>query len=75
MSTQGAFLVNADIKKAYRMVLVHPCDQHLFGVQWEANVYVDLMLPFGLKSAARIFLTVANALQWILRFKSLILLE
>ena len=68
---RGAFLVKADITEAYRMVPVHPCDQHLLGVQWEGNVYVDLVLSFGLRSAPSIFLAVADALQWILVQKGL----
>ena len=32
-----AFLVKADVKKAYRMVPVHPEDQYLLGVQWEGS--------------------------------------
>ena len=69
---KGAFLVKADIKEAYRMVPVHPCDQHLLGVQWEGNVYV---FPFGQRSAPRIFLAVADALQWILVQKGLQILH
>ena len=53
---KGAFLVKADIKEAYRMVPVHPQDQCLLGVQWKDNTYVDLALPFGLRSAPIIFL-------------------
>ena len=34
---RGSFLVKADIKEAYRMVPVHPEDQHLIGVQWERS--------------------------------------
>ena len=30
---KGSFLVKGDIKEAYRMVLVHPEDQHLLGVR------------------------------------------
>ena len=47
---RGAFLV-----KAYRMVPVHPEDQHLLGVLWEGIVYIDKMLPFGLRSALKMF--------------------
>ena len=37
---RGCFLVKADIKKAYRMVPVHPQGQHLLGVQWKSAVYI-----------------------------------
>ena len=63
---RGCFLVKVDIKEAYRMVPVHPQDQHLLGVQWESAVYIDKVLPFGLRSAPKIFSVVADAVQWIL---------
>ena len=60
-----SFLVKADIKEAYRMVLVHPDEQSLLGVLWDGRVYIDRMLPFGLSSAVIIFSAVADTLQWI----------
>ena len=63
---RGALLVKADIKEAYRMVPVHPHDQHLLGVSWQDSYYVDRMLPFGLRSAPKIFSAVADGLQWIM---------
>ena len=63
---RGAFLVKADIKEAYRMLPIHPHDQPLLGVQWRGITYTDSALPFGLRSAPKIFSAVADALQWIL---------
>ena len=63
---EGALLVKADIKEAYRMIPIHPDDQHLLGICWNECVYMDRMLPFGLRSAPKIFTAVADALQWIL---------
>jgi len=63
---RGSFLVKADIKEAYRIVPVHPEDQHFLGVYWEGSLYVDKVLPFGLRSAPKIFSALANALQWTL---------
>ena len=68
---RGTFLVKADIKEVYRMVPVHPEDQHLLGVLWEGIVYVDKILPFGLCSAPKIFSALADAVQWILTNKSI----
>ena len=65
-SWQGALLVKADIKEAYRMIPVHPHDHHLLGVRWNNSYYVDRMLPFGLGSAPKIFYAVADAIQWML---------
>ena len=64
---QGAFLVKADIQEAYRMIPVHPQDRWLLGVQWQGELFIDLVLLFGLRSAPKIFSTVADAIQWILR--------
>ena len=63
---KGALLVKADIKEAYRMIPIHPDDQHLLGIHWNECVYIDRMLPFSLRSAPKIFTAVADALQWIL---------
>ena len=64
---RGALLAKLDIKSAYRLVPVHPEDRHLLGVEWKTQCYVDGMLPFGLRSAPKIFTAVADALEWILR--------
>ena len=68
---KGAFLVKADIQEAYRMVPVHAEDQHLLGVCWDGTVYIDRVLPFGLRSAPKLFSAVADALQWILHKKDI----
>lgn len=63
----GALLAKADIKSAYRLVPVHPEDRLLLGVEWEGLHYIDAMLPFGLRSAPKIFTAVADALEWCIR--------
>ena len=47
----GALMAKLDIKSAYRLVPVHLSDRHLLGVEWNGAIYVDGMLPFGLRSA------------------------
>lgn len=59
-------LVKLDIKDAYRIVPVHPSDYHLLGIQWRGNTYVDRALPFGLRSAPKIFNAVADIIAWVL---------
>ena len=61
---RGSLLAKVDIESAYRLIPVHPSDWLLLAVQWEDNLYVDLMLPFGLRSAPKIFNAVADALAW-----------
>ena len=63
---RGACLVKADIKEAYRMVPVHAEDQPLLGMRWNGATYIDRFLPFGLRSAPKIFTAVADAIQWVL---------
>ncbi len=62
----GTYLAKFDIESAYRMVPVHPDDQPLLGMSWKGKVYFDKALPFGLRSAPKIFSAVADAMQWIL---------
>lgn len=40
---------------------VHPHDRHLLGMCWEGQVFIDQALPFGLRSAPKLFTAVADA--------------
>ena len=60
----GTELAKADVKAAYRLVPVHPHDRPLLAMQWQGNVYIDTALPFGLRSAQKLFNAVADALEW-----------
>ena len=59
-------LIKLDIKDAYRIVPVHPSDYHLLGIEWRGNTYLDRALPFGLRSAPKIFNALADFVTWIL---------
>ena len=59
-------LVKMDLKDAYRMVPVHPHDQSLLGISWQGRTYIDWALPFGLRSAPKLFSAVADAIAWVL---------
>ena len=61
---EGALLAKVDIESAYRQIPVHPQDRPLQAMQWDGDVFVDPMLPFGLRSAPKIFNAVADALTW-----------
>lgn len=43
----------------------------LLGMSWKGKVYVDATLPFGLRSAPKIFTAVVDACEWILRQRGL----
>ena len=62
---RGTLMAKMDIESAYRMVPVHPSDRLMLGMQWKGGVFFDTRLPFGLRSAPKIFMAVADALQWI----------
>ena len=62
-----ALLAKVNIKSAYRLVPVHPDDRPLLGLVWNGEYFVDAMLPFGLRSAPKIFTAVADALEWCFR--------
>ena len=61
---RGALLAKVDIEAAYRLIPVHPQDRVLQGIQWNSMTYINPMLPFGLRSAPKIFNTVADGLHW-----------
>ena len=59
----GAELAKVDIRSAYRIIPVHPEDRWLLGMVWEGALYIDTVLPFGLRSAPKIFNAVADAVE------------
>ena len=63
---RGALMAKTDLKSAYRHVPVHPADQHLLGLEWNGTTYLDRALPFGLRSAPKLFTAVADGLSWAL---------
>ena len=46
---------------------MHPEDRWLLGMMWEGALYIGTVLPFGLRSAPKIFNAVADAVEWIVR--------
>ena len=60
---RGTQLSKADIKSAYRNVPVHPEDRWLTGMKWRDRLFVDAALPFGLRSAPKIFTAMADAAE------------
>ena len=63
---QGAMLAKFDVSGAFRTVPVHPDDRHLLGMRWKCHTYADKVLPFGLRSASKLYNAVADGLLWIL---------
>ena len=65
----GALMAKFDVEAAYRNIAVHPEDCYLFGMKWRGQSFMDLALPFGLRSAPHIFNSVAELVEWIIRNK------
>lgn len=62
---KGFLLAKIDIESAFRNIPVHPDDRHLLGMMWEGDLYIDTVLPFGLRSAPKIFNAIADGLEWV----------
>ena len=62
----GTVLAKFDLESSYQQIPVHPQDRRLLGVMWGGQHYVDGALPFGLRSAPKLFNAVADALLWIM---------
>ena len=63
---RGVVLAKFDLESAYWLIPVHPADHLLLGMKWGGSVYMDGALPFGLWSAPKLFMAVADALLWII---------
>ena len=59
-----AELVKMDLSNACQIVPVRPDDQALLGISWQGSTFVDQALPFGLRSAPKIFTDIADCLAW-----------
>ena len=57
-------LAKLNIKSAFRLLPVHPADRHLLGIEWRNSIYLDTCLPFGLRSAPKLFNILADLLEW-----------
>ena len=66
---RGCLLAKTDLKSAYWAVPVHPDDRPRLDMNWRDALFLDAALPFGLRSAPKIFSAVADALLWILAWQ------
>ena len=66
---RGTLLAKVDVKSAFHLLPVHPADHHLLAMNWNAQVFIDTCLPFGLRSAPKLFNILADLLSWILEQK------
>jgi len=64
----GILLIKIDIKSAFQLLPVHPTYHHLLVMKWKQQLYIDICLPFGLRSTPKLFNILADLLSWILGF-------
>ncbi len=58
-------LIKLDLKD------VHPADYTLLGITWQGQLYLDRALPFGLRSAPKLFNAVADLTAWVLHCRGI----
>ena len=61
---KGTMLAKIDIQSAFRLLPVHPEDRHLLTMSWKGELYIDHCIPFGLRSAPKLFNILADLLSW-----------
>ena len=70
-------MAKLDLSDAFKYIMVRREDWELLGTVWERKVegiaqklyYMDVVLPFGLRSAPRLFDDFANAIQYIMKHR------
>ena len=68
---RGTTLSKNDLKDAYRIVPVHPQDMKALAITWQGSTYIERALPFGLRSAPKIFTAVSDMITWPLHCRGL----
>ena len=63
----GAFMAKTDLKSVFHLIPIHLDDWSLLGIHWQSQYYVDMYLPFGLRSTPFLFNQLSDRLEWILK--------
>ena len=56
-------LAKIDITNAHMAVPVHLVERHLLATAWREKLFIDGALPFGVRSAPKIFTALFDALK------------
>ena len=62
----GTLLSKIDLKDAFRLIPINPSEWNLLGIHWRYKFYIDICLPFGLRSAPYLFDRLSRAIYQIL---------
>ena len=68
---QGCALFKRDLQRVYRQIPVDPGDIHHLGYKWRGDLFFDVMLPMGLRSAALCCQRTTNLITHIARKRGL----
>ena len=63
---QNTILRKRDFKDAFRTIPISPLDYWLLCFEWDGSLYVDIFLPFGLRTSPFIFNLFAEGFHWIM---------
>ena len=63
---QGCLMWKRDLKSAYRQLPLDPHDYHLLAYTWRGLIYIDLAIPFGLRTGSLAMQRTTNAFVYIM---------
>ena len=63
---KGCKMIKCDLKSAFRHIPITASDYWLMIFEWKGQYYVDMCLPFGLRTASRIFNLFVESIHWVL---------
>ena len=63
----GCLLFKTDLSRAYRQLHCCPGDVGLLGYSWRGSLFIDTVLPFGLRSSAMFCQRVTDAISFLFR--------
>ena len=64
---KDALMAKLDIKHAFWLCSVCMEDRELLGTHWQGQYYLDLCLPFGMRSFPYLFNRLSDAFEWLLK--------
>lgn len=74
---RGCLMWKRDLSRAYRQLPIDPGDSHLVSLKWRGEFYIDLAIPFGLRTGSLAMQRTTNAFVHMLSkqaFKQLVML-
>ena len=62
---RGSLMEKFDVQNTYSIVPVHTKVRQLLRMKWHGAFYVDMVLPFGVRSTPYIFTCIADLVEWV----------